>query len=235
MASSDSRSAVLVAGGTGVLGRAVVRELLDHGHSVTATWRRSEERDRLAREVGEEPRLRLVEAELTDPEGAAAAVASVGDELGAVVDLVGGYAGGNKLGEAEPAELERMLTLNLRPLFLLARAAMPVLAAAGGGALVAVASRPALRPRGGDAAYAAAKASVLSLIRSLDVEYRDTGVRSNAIVPSVIDTPANRTAMPKADHSRWVAPVQVAQVVRFLVSDDSAAISGAAIPVYGRA
>ena len=234
MASSDRRDAVLVAGGTGALGRAVVRELLDHGHAVTATWRRGDERDRLAREIGEEPRLSLVEAELTDPEGAAAAVQSV-DDLSAVVDLVGGYGGGRKLGEAEPDELERMLSLNVRPLFLLARAAMPVLATAGGGALVGVASRPALRPRGGDAAYAAAKASVLSLIRSLDVEYRDAGVRANAIVPSVIDTPANRAAMPKADHSRWVAPAQIAQVVRFLVSDDSAAISGAAIPVYGRA
>jgi NAD(P)-dependent dehydrogenase (short-subunit alcohol dehydrogenase family) len=235
MASSDRPGAALVAGGTGALGRAVVRELLDHGHAVTVTWRRSDERDQLAQEIGEEPRLSLVEAELTDPEGAAAAVESVGDDLGAVVDLVGGYGGGRKLGEAEPDELEQMLSLNARPLFLLARAAVPVLTAAGGGALVGVASRPALRPSGGDAAYAAAKASVLSLIRSLDVEYRDTGVRANAIVPSAIDTPQNRAAMPKADHSRWVAPAEIARVVRFLVSDESAPISGAAIPVYGRA
>lgn len=235
MASPDTRSTVLVTGATGELGRSVVRELLADGRAVTATWRRNEQRDRLTHEIGEEPRLGLVEAELTDPAGAAAAVQSVGDDLDAVVNLVGGYGGGRKLGEAEPDELDRMLSLNATPLFLLARAAMPVLAAAGGGAVVGVAARPALLPRGGDAAYAAAKAAVLSLVRSLDVEYRALGVRANAIVPSAIDTPENRAAMPKADHSRWVAPAAIARVVRFLVSDDSAPISGATIPVYGRA
>ncbi len=112
---------------------------------------------------------------------------------------------------------------------------MPVLADAGGGAFVGVSARPALEPRGGDAAYAASKAAVLSLIRSLAVEYRDAGVRANAILPSTIDTPANRKSMPKSDHSRWVSPDEIAGVVGFLISADSAPTSGAAVPVYGRA
>jgi NAD(P)-dependent dehydrogenase (short-subunit alcohol dehydrogenase family) len=98
-----------------------------------------------------------------------------------------------------------------------------------------VSARPALNPFPGAAGYITAKAGVLAFIRALDAEYRDDGVRCNAILPSVIDTPANRGAQPDADHSTWVPPQQIAKVVRFLVSDESAPTSGAAIPVYGRA
>lgn len=229
------RSGVLVAGGTGALGRAVVRELLDAGSHVTVTWVDAEERDELERGMDGEARLSLVEADLTDPVGATSAVEAAGHSLGGVACLVGGYAGGAKVGEADAAVIDRMLTLNVKPVYLLARAAMPVLVEAGGAAFLAVSARPALRPAGGVAAYAAAKAAVLSLIRSLDAEYRGAGVRSNAIVPSVIDTPRNREEMPRADHSKWVTPDEVARVVRFLLSEDSAATSGAAVPVYGRA
>lgn len=235
MPAPDRPPGVLVAGGTGALGRAVVRELLSDGREITATWIRKDERERLEAELGAERGFALVEANLADPEGAHAAVEAAGSSLGAVVNLVGGYTGGRRVGDADPGELDRMLALNLRPLFLLARAAMPVLSGAGGGAFVGVSARPALEPRGGDAAYAASKAAVLSLIRSLAVEYRDERVRSNAILPSTIDTPANRSSMPRSDHSRWVSPEEIARVVRFLVSEDSAPTSGAAVPVYGRA
>lgn len=235
MAEPDARRGVLVAGGTGALGGAVVRELVDAGRDVTATWIRRNERERMEAELGGEPGLRLVEAHLGDPEGAAAAVEAVGPSLGAVVNLVGGYAGGRRVGDADPGELDRMLAVNVRPLFLLARAALPVLEEGGGGAFLGVSARTALEPRGGDSAYAAAKAAVLGLVRSMAVEYRDRGVRVNAILPSAIDTPANRESMPKADHSRWVPPEEIARVVRFLVSEESAPTSGAAIPVYGRA
>jgi NAD(P)-dependent dehydrogenase (short-subunit alcohol dehydrogenase family) len=235
MAEPDARRGVLVAGGTGALGGAVVRELLGAGREVTVTWIRRDERERMEADLGGEPDLRLVEANLTDPEGAGAAVEAVGPSLGAVVNLVGGYAGGRKVGEADPGEIDRMIALNVRPLFLLARAGLPVLAGGGGGALVGVSARTALEPRGGDSAYAAAKAAVLGLVRSMAAEYRDEGVRVNAILPSAIDTPANRESMPDADHGRWVAPEEIARVVRFLVSDESAPTSGAAIPVYGRA
>jgi NAD(P)-dependent dehydrogenase (short-subunit alcohol dehydrogenase family) len=235
MSSPDERHGVLVTGGTGALGRAVVSHLLDTGHEVVATWIVEDERDRLEADLGSAGSLRLVEADLTDADAVGAAVAAAGSQLGAVVNLVGGYTGGHKVGETEPDELDRMVALNVRPLFLLARAAMPMLADAGGGAFVGVSARNALEPRGGDAAYAAAKAAVLNLIRSLAAEYRDAGVRANAILPSTIDTPANRAAMPKSDHSRWVAPEEIARVIGFLLSSDSAPTSGAAIPVYGRA
>ena len=224
---------VLVAGGTGALGAAVTGALLDAGYEVTATWIDRQDRDAAREAVGDPDGLTLLEADLTDPAATEAAVAAV-DSLHAVVNLVGGYSGGAKVHEADLADLDRMLAINLRPGFLLARAAMPRLAASGGGAFVGVSARAALDGSPGAAAYAAAKAGVLAFVRSIDAEYRDAGVRCNAILPSVIDTPANRAAMPNSDHSRWVAPAAIARVVSFLVSDESVAISGAAVPVYGR-
>jgi NAD(P)-dependent dehydrogenase (short-subunit alcohol dehydrogenase family) len=128
-----------------------------------------------------------------------------------------------------------MLRLNLVPAFNLAHSAIPRIAEAGGGGFVCVSARAALQPFSGAAGYITAKAGVLAFVRALDAEYRDAGVRANAILPSVIDTPANREAMPDADTTKWVTPDAIARVVRFLCSDDSAPTSGAAVPVYGRA
>jgi NAD(P)-dependent dehydrogenase (short-subunit alcohol dehydrogenase family) len=220
---------VLVAGGTGALGAAVVHELLDAGHAIAATWIVPEERERLASLPVE-----LVEADLFDASAAEAAVGAVKD-LDAVVDLVGGFKSGPRVHETDPDEFEGIIRLNLTPAFTLARAAMPRMMDRGGGAFVGVSARPALRPFPGAAGYITAKAAVLAFIRALDAEYRDHGIRCNAILPSVIDTPANREAQPDADWSKWVPPEEVAKVVRFLVSDESGPTSGAAIPVYGRA
>jgi NAD(P)-dependent dehydrogenase (short-subunit alcohol dehydrogenase family) len=220
---------VLVAGGTGYLGTAVVGELLASGFSVAATWIVPKERERLASQPVE-----LVEADLFDTAATEAAVAAV-DDLEAVVNLVGGFAVGPHVHETEPADFERLMRLNVMPAFNLARAAMPRLIERGGGSFVGVGSRAALRPFPGAAGYVASKAALLALIQALDTEYKRHGVRCNAIVPSVIDTPANRESEPDADHSKWVKPDAIAKVVRFLVSEESEPISGAAVPVYGRA
>jgi NAD(P)-dependent dehydrogenase (short-subunit alcohol dehydrogenase family) len=220
---------VLVAGGTGVLGTAVVHELVGAGHAVVATWIVPEERERLASLPVE-----LVEADLFDADAAETAVATV-EDLEGVVDLVGGFSAGPRVHETDPEDFERLIRLNLTPAFTLARAAMPRMMERGGGAFVGVSARPALRPFPGAAGYITAKAAVLALIQALDAEYRGLGIRCNAILPSVIDTPANREAMPDADWSKWVPPEEIAKVVRFLVAEDSKPTSGAAIPVYGRA
>jgi NAD(P)-dependent dehydrogenase (short-subunit alcohol dehydrogenase family) len=169
-----------------------------------------------------------------DQEAVEEAVGGV-EELGAIVNLVGGFSAPGRVHEADIEDFESQLRLNLRPGYLLARAAIPRLISAGGGAFVGVSARPALRPFPGAAGYITAKAAVLAFIQALDAEYRNDGVRANAILPSVIDTPANRRGQPDADHSKWVPPQQIAKVVRFLVSDDSIPTSGAGIPVYGRA
>jgi NAD(P)-dependent dehydrogenase (short-subunit alcohol dehydrogenase family) len=223
---------VLVAGGTGALGSAVLRELVDSGYPVTATWLVEKEAERVESELGGS--VTLLQADLLSAEGAAAAVGAV-DGLEAVVNLVGGFADGPLVHETEPDVFLRMIRLNLEPAFYLARAAMPVLQERGGGAFVGVSARPALRPFPGAAGYITGKAAVLAFIQALDAEYKNDGIRCNAVLPSVIDTRANREAQPDADFSRWVQPVEIARVVRFLVSDEAGVVSGAAVPVYGRA
>jgi NAD(P)-dependent dehydrogenase (short-subunit alcohol dehydrogenase family) len=228
------KPSVLVAGGTGALGAAVLGELLESGHPVTTTWVIEEERERIERDFEGRTGLTLVQADLMDPEAVAEAVGGV-DNLGALVNLVGGFSAPGKVHESNLEGFEAQLRLNLRPGFLLARAAIPRIISAGGGAFVGVSARPALKPFPGAAGYITAKAGVLAFIKALDVEYRHDGVRCNAVLPSVIDTPANRRAQPDAEFSKWVPPHQIAKVVRFLVSDESAPISGAGIPVYGLA
>jgi NAD(P)-dependent dehydrogenase (short-subunit alcohol dehydrogenase family) len=223
---------VLVAGGTGALGQAVVRELLDCGYACTVTWVVEKERRRAEEDFG--ARIDLLNVDLFDPDATSEAVESI-EGLEAVVDLVGGFASGGLVHETDPGEFARMVELNLTPAFNLARAAMPRLLERGGGAFVGVSARPALRPFAGAAGYITGKAAVLAFIQALDAEYRRDGIRCNAILPSVIDTPANRAEQPDADYSEWVPPEAIAKVVRFLVSDDSAPTSGAAVPVYGRA
>lgn len=224
--------AVLVAGGTGALGTAVVHELLDAGYECSATWIVDVELERGRAEFGDH--AQFIRADLIDPAGAEEAVAAVSD-LEAVVNLVGGFASGPLVHETEAEDFDRMMRLNLTPAFNLAHAAMPRLVERGGGAFVAVSARPALRPFAGASSYVTAKAAVLAFVQALDADYRSQGLRANAILPSVIDTPANRAAEPEADHSKWVQPAEIAKVVRFLVSDDARVVTGGAIPVYGRA
>jgi NAD(P)-dependent dehydrogenase (short-subunit alcohol dehydrogenase family) len=228
---------VLVTGGTGALGSAVVGELLGTGARVVATWIVPGERDRVEEELGSHELLELVEADLSTDEGAKAALATATTQppLAALVNLVGGYATTGPVHDAPPEDMQRLLDLNLMTAYRATRAALPAMLDQGGGSIVCVGAKAALQPFKGSAGYNVAKAAVVAFVRSLAVDYRDDGIRANAVLPSVIDTPANREQMPNADHSKWVPPVQITRVIRFLCSPDSAPTSGAAIPVYGRA
>ncbi|MEU5724331.1 SDR family NAD(P)-dependent oxidoreductase [Micromonospora sp. NPDC047738] len=246
---------VLVTGGTGGLGGAVTAAFLKAGWRVVVPEREGDPtapaasgpvqvRRQLQPDAsGAAPRpgavAEAVGADLLEPAGAARAVAAATAEpsapLRAVVNLVGGYASGGLVHETPVEEFDRMLRINLRPTYLVTQAALPHLVAAGGGAVVCVSARAAVAPFPGAAGYATAKAAVLAFANAVAVEYRQRGVRCNTVLPSVIDTPANRAAQPEADHRRWVPPAEIAAVIRFLASDESAPTSGASIPVYGRA
>jgi NAD(P)-dependent dehydrogenase (short-subunit alcohol dehydrogenase family) len=204
---------------------------------VVSTWIAPEERDRIVAELGDHELLELVEADLLAEGGADQAVeaATARPPLAALVNLVGGYAAGGRLHEAPPEEFERQLALNLLTAVRATRAALPAMLDQQGGSIVCVGTKAALQPFPGASGYVVSKAAVIALVRALAVEYRDDGIRANAVLPSVIDTPANREQMPNADHSKWVPPLQIARVIRFLCSPDSTPTSGAAIPVYGRA
>jgi NAD(P)-dependent dehydrogenase (short-subunit alcohol dehydrogenase family) len=222
---------VILTGGTGGLGAGVTRVLLEDGWRVVVPWVAEGELERVERREG----LELVQADLTDPGSVADTVAAAGDGLRALVNLVGGFAQGGRVHETPVDEFEAQLRLNLRPTYLMCAAAVPALLAAGGGAIVCVSSRAALRPWPGAAGYITAKAAVLAFVDAMHAEYKDDGIRTNAILPSTIDTPANRRAMPGADFDAWVKPDAIGRVIAFLCSDASRECSGAHLPVYGRA
>lgn len=226
---------VLITGGSGGLGGGVTAAFLDAGWRVVVPWIVESEVARLA----SHERLVTVQADLFEPSSVRQAVDLAAAEptapLRAVVNLVGGFAMGGRVHETDVAEFEKQLRLNLRPTYLVCQAVLPHLIGAGGGSIVCVSSRAALRPFKGAAGYITGKAAVLALVDALATEYVDDGVRVNAILPSVIDTPANRASMPNADHDSWVKPAQIAEVVRFLCEGSSGVVSGAHLPVYGKA
>jgi NAD(P)-dependent dehydrogenase (short-subunit alcohol dehydrogenase family) len=225
-------SSVVITGGTGGLGRAVVDLFVTEGWRVVTPVRPGS--------AGRVPGGAVaVEADLTIPEqvGDAMSVAA-GDAaapLRAVVNTVGGYAGSGLTHETGVDAFEQMIRVNLRPTYLVTAGALPHLLAAGGGSIVCVSSRAAVAPFAGAAGYVTAKAAVLAFANAVAVEYRKQGVRCNTVLPSVIDTAANRAAQPDADPGRWVAPEDIAKVILFLASDASRPTTGAAIPVYGQA
>jgi NAD(P)-dependent dehydrogenase (short-subunit alcohol dehydrogenase family) len=226
-----SGRSVVVTGGTGALGSAVTRAFLDDGWRVVVPWIVERELERL----DEHERLELVRADLFDAGEVAGVIERAGPALRAVVNLVGGFAMHGRIHETPIETFEEQLRLNLRPGYLVCGAAVPVLLEAGGGAIVCVSSRAARQPFSGAAGYVVSKAAVLALVDTLDAEYRKDGIRANAVLPSVIDTPANRRSMPDADFATWVAPEEIAGVIRFLCSDDASAMSGGHLPVYGQA
>jgi NAD(P)-dependent dehydrogenase (short-subunit alcohol dehydrogenase family) len=222
---------VIVTGGTGGLGAAVTREFLDAGRRVVVPYVDERELSR----VTEHERLELVAADLFDAEQVARVTEAAGESLRSVVNLVGGFAMGGRIHETPVEDFERQLRLNLRPGYLMCAAALPALLRAGTGSIVCVSSRAALQPFSGAAGYVTAKRAVLAFVDALHAEYSPDGIRANAVLPSVIDTPANRESMPDADFSNWVTAEEIARVIRFLSSDESAVTSGAHVPVYGRA
>jgi len=213
---------VLITGGAGGLGVAVTSAFADAGWRVVAP----------VRTPGRLPSVVEVTADLTDPASVASAVAvAVADPeapLKAVVNLVGGFASGGLVHETPVEDFEAQFRANLRPTYLVCAATLPYLTA--GGAIVCLSSRSALHPFAGAAGYVTSKAAVLALVDALAVEYKS--VRVNAVLPSVIDTPANRAAMPNSNRSDWVSPAAIAETILFLCSDESRSISGARIPVY---
>jgi NAD(P)-dependent dehydrogenase (short-subunit alcohol dehydrogenase family) len=229
---------IIVTGGTGGLGRAVSLAFLEEGARVAVTYRDPAEFDALKRASGSNASSLLGEAVDVTDEGAVRrfvdGILASGGRIDALVNAVGGYAGGIKLWDVDPQTFEKMLALNLRSGYTLARVVIPVLLKQKEGALVNVSSQAAVNHAGGASAYAASKAAALAMMDSLAEDVRGTGIRVNTILPSIIDTEPNRKAMPKADFAKWPKPEEIARVILFLCSDEARVIHGAAIPVYGQ-
>lgn len=216
----------LITGGTGGLGVSVVEAFLADGWRVVVPWIVGGEQERLPAEA------EAVEADLSDPDDVGRAVRLAAGEqsapLGAVANLIGGYADGQPVVDTPLSDFEAMFELNVRPTYLVTQCALPRLVSAGGGAIVCVSSKAALEPWAGGSGYAASKAAVIAFARAVAKEHASEGVRCNVVAPTLIDTPANRASNPDA---KMTPPAEVAAVVRFLCSEDSAAINGAVVPV----
>jgi len=228
---------VLVAGGTGGLGKAVTLAFLNAGANVTVTYIKEDELAALRTEAADRTAFLGAHAvNVTDEASVRSAVEAMVANHGRIdilVNTVGGYAGGLKLWEMDLHVLSQMLDLNLRSGYLLARNVVPVMLKQKSGAIVNIAAKAAFDHAAGASAYAASKAAAVAMMDCLAEDLKGTGVRANSVLPSIIDTPANRRAMPGVDFAKWPKPEEIARVILFLCSDAARLIHGASVPVYG--
>jgi NAD(P)-dependent dehydrogenase (short-subunit alcohol dehydrogenase family) len=221
---------VLVTGASGGLGSFVTRAFLGEGATVVGTS------PAIQQSAFNDANFTALAADLSTSEGARRLVDQIVNRFGKIDILahtVGGFAGGQSVVETDDATFQRMLDLNLNATLHLLRAAVPPLRQSGDGRIVAIGSRQAVEPGANVGAYSASKAAMVSLVRTVALENKDAGLRANVILPSTMDTPGNRKAMPNADFSEWVRPASVASLMVWLAGDGGRDVNGAVIPVYG--
>lgn len=226
--------AVLITGASGNLGRAVAAAFAARGANLALLDRNRAHLD--AAFGGESDRRMLVAADLLDAGEVEAAVASVAARFGridALANIAGGFRMGTPVHATSDADWNFLFDLNARTVLHAARAVVPRMLAAGRGRIVNVGAFAAQKGAADMGAYVAAKSAVIRLTETMAAELRDKGINVNCVLPTIIDTPENRKAMPDADPARWVAPADLANVIAFLTSDAARAVHGAAVPVTG--
>ena len=231
----------IVTGATGSLGRVVVKTLLDQGVNVVATYRSDEKQNELDGFVGEVGgRFTSVQADVTSESSVQVLFQKVIGKYGRVdilLNLVGAYSGGSEIANTKESDWDYMMDVNLKSAFLCCKTALSYMTGQNYGKIVNVSARTAVekRFRSKSGAYAVSKAGIIVLTETIAEEVKKYDINVNCIMPSTIDTLNNRRSFPDRDFSKWVKPEQIAKVILFLVSDDSKIISGASVPVYGKA
>ena len=226
-----NQKTALVTGADGGLGIHVTKALLDAGFLVAGLAPKIKQSD------FDNSRFTALPSRLDSLEAAKQSAEAVMTKLGKIdvlAHLVGGFAGGQSIAETDDTTLRRMFEMNVDSAFHILRAVLPHMQKAGNGRIIAIGSRAAESPGAGVGAYSASKAALVSLIRTVAVENKDSGITANIILPGTIDTPANRKAMPKADITNWVQPAAIASLIVWLASDAAGDMTGAVIPLYGR-
>jgi len=222
---------VLITGANGGLGNSVTETFLSAGAVVAGTSRK------ISQDEFKSPNFHAFPAELSSLAAAKKLADDVVQKFGkidAVIHLVGAFAGGTSVAETDDATWAKMLDLNLSAAFHTLRAVLPHMRKAGSGRIVAIGSRLAVEPQPGVGAYEVSKAGLVSLVRATALENKDAGINVNIILPDTLDTAVNRAAMPKADFSKWVPTVDVAELLLALAGPAGVAVTGAVIPIYGR-
>jgi NAD(P)-dependent dehydrogenase (short-subunit alcohol dehydrogenase family) len=221
---------VVITGANGGLGTSVTNAFLEEGARVIGVSRS------ITASEFPNPRFSAIAGALSTGPDAIAVVDAVMQQAGRIdglIHLVGGFAGGKSVAETDDATFDRMLDMNLRSAFYLFRAVLPRMRSQGSGRIVAIGSKAAVEPAPMAGAYAASKAALVSLVRTMAREEAAHGITANVVLPGTMDTPANRAAMPAADPSKWVQPAQVASLLVHLLSGRASQINGAVIPIYG--
>ncbi len=228
---------IMIGGASGALGSAVAREFDQTQARLVLIGRSEQKLEQLIAQAGLTAEKTLpVAADVTQASDVTKLVESAMTRFGridALLNTVGGWSGGKTVGETEVKDWNRMLTLNLHSAFLLSQAVLPAMLEAGWGRIIHVSSKTAVAPRAKRAAYAVSKMGVITLTEVIAAEVKGTGVTANVILPSTIDTKANRASMSKANTDKWVPPEHIATTMRFLCSEAAGSINGARIPVYG--
>ena len=230
-----SNKVVLITGGAGALGKTLTQRFISSGATTIATYLNDEKIEAL---TGQNTiNVELIKADVTREEQVVKLISTIVERFGHIdilVNSVGGYLGGKSVTDLEEHEWDLMMNLNLKSAFLISKHVIPVMKSSGhGGKIVHISSKTGLKSEGHDSAYAASKSGLIRLVESISQETKELGINVNCILPSVIDTEANRRAMPKADFSRWVKTDDLINVVFFLCSQEAKVITGAAIPTYG--
>lgn len=225
-----SDKVALVTGASGGLGTRVARAFLDAGYSVVGMARQIRSLD------PPHPSFVALEADLSrldSTEQAIEAAFARFQRIDVLSHLVGGFSGGQAVAETGVDTWDRMFEVNVKSAFHVFRAVVPRMRRAGGGRIIAIGSRLALEPAANAGAYGASKAALVSLVRTIAAENKSAGITANIVLPSTMDTPANRQAMPGANVSRWVQPASVASLLVWLASEAGKDVNGAVIPIYG--
>jgi NAD(P)-dependent dehydrogenase (short-subunit alcohol dehydrogenase family) len=240
-----SNKVIIITGGTGALGRVLIKSFLNgHPRTIVTTYRSEKEMQELKANLSnssdQSPKnsttLEFIKIDVTKDDEIKKLISNIFEKYGQIhilVNVVGGYIGGKNITELDELDWDKMMDINLKTAFLISRHVIPIMITNRYGKLVHVSSRTGIRAEGNDSAYAASKSGLIRFVESVSQEVKNSNININCILPTIIDTEANRRAMPNADFTRWINPGDLSNVILFLCSDDSKIINGSAIPTYG--
>lgn len=229
-----SNKIVLITGGTGALGSSITKTFIESNATVISSYHNDKKTEKT--QIDTKPTVQLIKANIINEEEVEKLVSEILDKYSRIdilVNVVGAFRGGKTVMELDEKEWDLMMNLNLKSAFLVSKHVARQMISAKYGKIIHVSSRLGLHSEGYDSAYAASKSGLIRLVESLSKETKESNINVNCIMPSIIDTEANRKAMPNADFNKWVKPVDLANVVLFLCSEEAKTITGAAIPTFG--